>query len=274
MTTLQLLPQGFALPPLPYLLALLAGLAAVGVGVRRRDLAVDERHVLAFVPWILVGSCLHALFVLDALPPPVEPLAGTPAVYATVAVVGGATWLLADAGVDAGTVPRALGGFGLTAFLATCGAGVAFGLLRGTFAPLWPAVALVGSLAVGAAAWWLLRRLAPGVAVTGRVGALAVVGHAVDGVSTAVGVDVLGFGERTPLSRVIIEAAAGLPTAELVGAGWLFVVVKLLVAGGVVVLLADLVREEPRQGVLLLGFVAAVGLGPGAHNLLLFAVAG
>jgi uncharacterized membrane protein len=274
MTTLQLLPQGFALPPLPYLLALLVGLTAVGVGVRRRDLAVDERHVLAFVPWILVGSCVHALFVLSALPPLVGPLAGTPAVYATVAVVGGATWLLADAGADAETVPRALGGVGLVAFLAACGAGVAFGLLQGTFAPFWPAVALVVSLVVGAAAWWLLRRLAPGVGVTGRVGALAVFGHAVDGVSTAVGVDVLGFGERTPLSRVIIEAAAALPTAELVGAGWLFVVVKLLVAGGVVVLLADLVRDEPREGVLLLGFVAAVGLGPGAHNLLLFAIAG
>ena len=107
----------------------------------------------------------------------------------------------------------------------------------------------------------------------GGVGALAVVAHALDGVSTAVGVDVLGFGERTPLSRVIIETAAALPTAEVLGAGWLFVVVKLAVACVVVVLLADLVEEDPREGSLLLGFVAAVGLGPGAHNLLLFAIA-
>jgi uncharacterized membrane protein len=126
---------------------------------------------------------------------------------------------------------------------------------------------------VGVAAWWLLRRVAPGVEVAGAVGALAVVGHALDGVSTAVGIDVLGFGERTPLSRVIIEAAAALPTADAIGAGWLFVVVKLVVASVVVVLLADLMREDPREGSLLLGFVAAVGLGPGAHNLLLFAIA-
>jgi uncharacterized membrane protein len=57
------------------------------------------------------------------------------------------------------------------------------------------------------------------------------------------------------------------------GVGWLFVLVKLLVAAGIVVLLADLVREDPVEGRLLLGFVAAVGLGPGVHNVLLFVVA-
>ena len=41
----------------------------------------------------------------------------------------------------------------------------------------------------------------------------------------------------------------------------------------VVVALTETVREEPTTGRLLLGFVAAVGLGPGAHNVLLFSVA-
>jgi uncharacterized membrane protein len=49
--------------------------------------------------------------------------------------------------------------------------------------------------------------------------------------------------------------------------------VKLGLAAGVVVLLSEYVAEEPRQGTLLLGLVAAVGLGPGAHNLVLFTVA-
>jgi len=65
-----------------------------------------------------------------------------------------------------------------------------------------------------------------------------------------------------------------LPTAETLGSGWLFVVVKLAVAGGVVVLFADYIDEVPTEGLLLLGFIAAVGLGPGVHNLLLFAVTG
>jgi uncharacterized membrane protein len=274
MTMLQLLPAGFALPPLPYLLVLAVGVVVVAVGVRRRRPALDDRHVLAFVPWILTGSCVHALYVVDALPPVLRPLSGTPAVYATVAVLGGAVWLATDATFEAERASRALAATGLVAFVLACGAGVAVGLERGSFAPTWPAVALVASLVVGAAAWVVLRHVVPRVEAAGAVGALAVVSHAVDGVSTAVGVDVLGFGERTPLSRVIIETAAALPTAEVLGAGWLFVVVKLLVASVVVVLLADLVEDDPREGLLLLGFVAAVGLGPGAHNLLLFAISG
>jgi uncharacterized membrane protein len=111
------------------------------------------------------------------------------------------------------------------------------------------------------------------VTVTGRLGILAVGAHALDGVSTAVGIDLLGFGERTPLSRLVIEFGASLPTAPAIGGAWLFVLVKLVVASVVVVALTETVREEPTTGRLLLGFVAAVGLGPGAHNVLLFTVA-
>jgi uncharacterized membrane protein len=268
---LLLLPEGFALPPLPYLLALAVGVAVVGFGVRRRDLAVDGRLVVAFVPWILTGSGVHALYVVDALPPLVRPLGGTPAVYATVALVAGGVWLAADAGAE--NVPRVVGLSGGAAFVPTYGSGIAVGLSRGTLSPFWSAVALVVSLVVGAVAWFALARLVPRVEHTGVVGVVALLGHAVDGVSTAVGIDVLGFGERTPLSRYIIEFAAELPTAPLVGSGWLFVLVKLLLVGGVVVLFADLMEEEPGEGALLLGVVAAVGLGPGAHNLLLFAIA-
>jgi uncharacterized membrane protein len=271
MTLLSVLPEGFALPPVPYLVALVVGLGVVALGVSRRELTVDQRHVVALVPWILAGAGVHALYVVDALPPLVRPLGGTPSVYATMAVVAGGVWLVADAA--ARNVPRVLALSGLAAFVPTYGAGIAVGLSRGTFAPLWSGVALVASLVVGAAAWLLLARLVPRVEHTGAVGVLALLSHAVDGVSTAVGVDVLGFGERTPLSRYIIEFAADLPTAAVLGSGWLFVLVKLVLVGGVVVLFADLMADDPREGSLLLGVVAAVGLGPGAHNLLLFAIA-
>ena len=107
---------------------------------------------------------------------------------------------------------------------------------------------------------------------TGAVGLLAVFGHALDGVSTAVGYDLLGFGEQTPLSRLIIEVGAGLPAPAILGDAWLFVVVKLLVGAAVVVAFDGYVREDPAEGYPLLGLVAAVGLGPGAHNVVLFAV--
>lgn len=195
---MAILPEGFALPPLPYLVALVAGLVGVGVGLTRTRPTVTPAHVFA-------------LFI---------------------------------------------------------------GLAAGTLSVVWPGTALVAALVVTPLTWRVVTRLAPEAAAAGSLGLLALFGHALDALSTAVGVDVLGFGERTPLSRVILDAAAALPTAEVIGVGWLFVLVKLAVAGFVVALLADYVREDPTEGSLLLGLVAAVGLGPGVHNLLLFAIAG
>jgi uncharacterized membrane protein len=290
---MAILPDGFALPPLPYLLALLAAAAGVALAAARRRPAVTPRRIVAFAPWMVLGSALHVLYVVDALPDALGPLAGTPSVYVTVGILGVGTWVAADALAGGGgppadapvgstrdppsapdPVPRALGGVGLVLALAASVAVLLVGAARGTLSPLVPVVGLVAAGVVAVAAWTALVRAYPPAAATGSVGALAVFGHSLDAVSTAVGVDLLGFGERTPLSRLIIEFARDLPTAPLVGGGWLFVLVKLAVVCGVVALFADYVREDPTDGFLLLGFVAAVGLGPGAHNLLLFTVAG
>jgi uncharacterized membrane protein len=269
---MAVLPEGFALPPVPYLLALLVGVVAVAALLVRRRPPVTEATILGFAPWMVLGSALHVLYVLDALPAVVRPLAGTPAVYLTVAVAAGATWLGTVSGAS-GETPRLLAGVGTVALVPVVAAVLGVGVGRRSLRLLpWLGILVVSAL-VAAATWALLRRLRPEVAVTGSLGALAVAGHALDGVSTAVGVDLLGFGERTPLSALIIEFAASLPTAPLIGSGWLFVCVKLAVASVVVVALTETVREVPTRGRLLLGFVAAVGLGPGAHNVLLFAVA-
>ncbi|MFB6130205.1 MAG: DUF63 family protein [Salinigranum sp.] len=269
---MAVLPEGFALPPLPYLLVLLAGLVAVGAAFRRRRPRLTDRRILALVPWMAAGAALHVLFVLDELPDPLRPFAGTPAVYLTVAVLAGATWLAAER-LDF-PVAESVAVVGAVALLPPLVTALAVGFARGTLHLLWPGVGVVVALVLAGVEWALLRRFRPSVRVAGWVGALVVFGHALDAVSTAVGVDVFGFGERTPLSRAFIDAAARFPTANVLGTGWLFVLVKLAVAGLVVVLLADLVRDEPLEGYLLLGVVAAVGLGPGLHNLLLFSVAG
>lgn len=280
---MAILPEGFALPPPAYLALLLAAAAVVGREAYRRRPAVTPHRILAFAPWMVLGSAFHVLFVLGALPGVVRPLAGTPAVYVTVAVLGVATWVAADARGSADSPPadgsndaaaRLLGGIGGALALAASAAVLLVGASRGTLSPSVPVIGLVASTLVAAVAWAVLVRVSPPAAVTGVVGALAVFGHSLDAVSTAVGVDLLGFGERTPLSRFIIEFAHGLPTDPYLGGGWLFVLVKLAVVCGVVALFADYVREDPTEGYLLLGFVAAVGLGPGAHNLLLFTVAG
>ena len=217
-------------------------------------------------------ATLHVLYGIGSLPAVVAPLAGTGAVYLTTAVIVGAVWLIADS-VSPQTVPATLTASGLAVFVPAVGFALSIGLERGTLAPAWPAAAVVITIVVTAAAWLALGRLRPAAtAATGRVGLLVVFSHALDAVSTSVGVDVLGFGERTPLSAVILEAAAALPTADAIGTGWLFVLVKLAVVGGVVVLFREYVEDEPTEGYLLLGLIAAVGLGPGVHNLLLFTV--
>ena len=270
-----LLPEGFSLPPLPYLLGLLVVLGAVGYGLSRRRPPVTARHILAFASWMGVGSSLHVLYIIDGLPPAIEPFGGTAAVYLTVSALAGAVWLAAATTRPPRQVPVAIAAVGLLALLPVVGGALAIGSQRGSLALLWPAVGLVASLLLTAVSWLGLRQLRPeAAATTGLVGLLALFGHVLDGVSTAVGVDILGFGERSPVSRAIMGAAEQLPTADTLGSGWLFVVVKLLVVGGVVVLFADYIDDEPTEGYLLLGFIAAVGLGPGVHNLLLFAVTG
>lgn len=265
----MVLPAGSTVPPLPYVLVVLAGAALVGWRLWRDRSAVTPEVVLGLVPWMLVGATVHVLYQLRLVPPVLAPLLGSPTVYVSTAVVAGAVWL-AVRRADASVLP-ALGGVGTALFLV---AAVAVLALGGPSRVLLPAAALVVGLSLGAGAWLVLDRVRPAAAATtGRVGLLVVLGHAVDAVSTAVGVDLLGFGERTPASRAIMDLAAALPTAEVLGVGWLFVVVKLVVAGVVVVLFAEYVREDPSPGFALLGLIAAVGLGPGVHNLLLYAVA-
>lgn len=269
---MAILPAGFALPPLPYLVVLLAALGAVVYGLQNREPPVDDRFIGALVPWMLVGAWLHVLHVVGAAPALIDPLLGTPAAYLSTATLAGAIWLAADA-LDRETAP-VLFAVGVVIALVALITGIAWATTAGSLAPFWPAVAAVLGVGLGAVVWAGLRHVRPGVQVTGAAGALAVVAHSVDGVSTAIGIDVLGATERTPLSRAIIEFGAALPTAEFVGAAWLFVVVKAALACFVVAVMVDYVREDPREGRLLLALIAAVGLGPGAHNLLLFTITG
>ncbi|WP_336025000.1 DUF63 family protein [Halobellus salinisoli] len=279
---MAILPEGFALPPLPYLVSLLAASAVVGREAYRRAPAVTTPVVLAFAPWMVLGSALHVLYVANALPDLVRPLAGTPAVYVSVAVLAVATWTAADAFLaseppsgaapDHEDVARALGLVGGILAAVAVASVLVIGASQGTLSPVLPAAGVVVAVVLTGAIWAGLTRAVPEVRKTGHLGAFAVLAHVLDGVTTAVGIDLLGFGERTPLSRLIIEFAAGLPTEPVLGAGWLFVLVKIAVASLVVWLFADLVESDPTESRLLLGFVAAVGLGPATHNALLFTI--
>ncbi|QLG26307.1 DUF63 family protein [Halorarum halophilum] len=268
---MALLPEGFALPPLPHLLLLALALGGVAYALRERAPSFRTRHVIALVPWMCAGAAGHVLFVLGEFPPVLAPLFGTPSAYLTTAAVAGGVWLasLASDADDA----VVLGAAGTLAFLVVGGRTLAYGAAAGSLTPWLPAAGFVGGALLGVAVAMLLYRVHDAASVAGVAGVVAVAAHGVDGVTTAVGVDLLGFGERTPLSRLIIEFAHTLPTAGVLGGGWLFVLVKLVVGAVVVAAIAPTVRDAPTEGNVLLALVTAVGLGPGVHNVLLFAVA-
>ncbi|EMA59072.1 DUF63 family protein [Halorubrum lipolyticum] len=266
---LPFVPEGTTLPPVPYLLVVLLATAGVVAALRRRRPRVTGRRVLALAPWMALGSAAHVLYVVGALPPLLAPFAGSPTVYLTVGSLAGAAWLTADA-VRPDRVPAALAASGALCLVPVVAAAVSTGLSPA--GARWSTIALALTLPIAGVVWVGLTRLRPETAVTGGVGALAVFGHALDGVSTAVGTTHLGFGERTPVSRILLEFD-WISSVPVLGEGWVFLLVKLAVASAVVWLFAEYVRETPAEGFLLLGFVAAVGLGPAAHNLLLFAVA-
>jgi uncharacterized membrane protein len=267
--TLQFLPEGFGLPPLPYLVVLAGGTVLIARLLARENPRITAATVVVLAPWMVAGAALHSLFQLEAVPAVLMPLLGTPAVYFATFVAAGAAWIGAIRS-EPDRVPRILGVLGgAVALVAT----VAVFAVGGIVQPGPSLASVVIALALTGVCWVGLERASPeSVAATGSAGVLVVFAHALDGASTAIGTDVLGRGERTPLSAAILEFAANLPTADALGAGWLFVLVKLGLAVAIVNLFAGYVREDPRQAYLLLALIVAVGLGPGSQNVILFAV--
>jgi uncharacterized membrane protein len=277
----MVLPTGFGLPPLPYLVVLVGGVFLITALLIALEPPVDQRTVVALAPWMALGGALHALNQ-----PPVElydatlaPLFGTPSVYLTTFNTTGTVWLLlALFGVRTGhdeNISRNLGlvGTGILTVILLLSAITA--LRSGLIDPVWPALAVLVSLFVAAIAVLAVALWRTPLVIRARYAAPVVVfAHVFDGVSTAIGTDVLGVSERSPLPRAIMEFAGDLPTASAIGSGWLFVLVKLVVAIAVVVLMDDYLQEEPVEASLVLSLVAAVGLGPATNNVVLFLFAG
>ena len=273
------LPEGTVIPPLPYLLTLLVLVIAVSVALFQQDPPVTEYTVVALVPWMATGGALHVLAVTTIANPLIVPFLEAPAVYATTFILFGATWRIAlDLPTTSDPTPsRAwLVGASGAAVLSVVTIGIlSAAALRGNLALGWPLASLVASIILTIVLWGGFRSISPQAASTARwVGVVVLFAHVFDGVTTAIGVDVLGAGERSPIPLLIMDLAAQFPLAETIGVGWAFVVVKVILAGGVVWLFEEYIREAPRQAYFLLSLIAAVGLGPGMHNLLLFIISG
>jgi uncharacterized membrane protein len=278
--------EGFVVPPLPYTVLLLAGVVAVVATLYAMGLPVTERLVLAFAPWMVSGAALHVLYQVGErfqarlYPPVLEPLFAAPAVYLTTFVGMGVVWILAATVASTTRSVAESHDYGAR-YLGGLGSGVAVVVVALVFrqaldpavdpAPLLPTAGILVALVLTFVVYIIIGAWRTYVVAEARyVGALVLFAHVLDGVTTTIGVDLLGSGERSALPARIMEFAAGLPTAEFIGTGWLFLVVKVMVASAIVVLFADYVREAPTRGNLLFAFVTAVGLGPATNNYLLF----
>lgn len=264
------------LPPWYLLVPLLVVLGGILALLWALEPPVTDRTVLAFAPWMMFGSTLHVLHRLEAYPDSIATLFASPSVYLVTAIVAGLVWIVGIflyAGGLQPSIERVVGvvGTGFFAFFAMVVLLDSWD--AGTFEPFWPVIAVVVTGIVTALAWLVMGLWFTDVAATtSMTGVLVVFGHALDGVSTAIGYDILGAHEEVPVSRLILEAGHALPTAEYIGGGWLFVLVKVALAMVILGLFKEYVEEAPRQARTVLALVAAVGLGPGVHNVLLFLV--
>ena len=276
---MQILPTSFALPPLPYLVVLIGGAGLVTVLLSAAEPEIDQRAVVSLLPWMAIGGTFHAFEQLGLYPPLYEPLFGTPAVYLTAFVLTAGVWLvLQGVGIVRGnedTVLRNLGLVGTGILVVLLVIRVWQSIAQPSFSPVWPAVSLIVALVLTVLVVLAISLWRTPVFVRTRyAGPVVIFAHALDGVSTAVGADVIGVSEQSPLPRLIMEFAGQLPTAEFAGVGWLFLLVKLAVAAAIVVSFNRYLQDEPVEGAIVFALIAAVGLGPAANNLVIFLAPG
>ncbi|MFB6162531.1 MAG: DUF63 family protein [Halococcoides sp.] len=272
----MVLPSGLSVPDPVVGVALVVAAAVVVAFLSALEPRIDQWVVLSITPWMVVGGIVHALTRVSPSPYPdvVVDLFAAPAVYVTIFVVAGVTWiavifLATAAGTEAST-PMYLFYVGIGVAVTLLVATLYWGLPLGLH-PTWPAVAIAAAIVLSAIVWFATSlRATEAVSRAWLATPLVIFAHTLDGTTTAVGYDVLGAGERTPIPRLIMEAASALPTAQYIGGGWAFVAVKIVVAVVVAVYLADFLDEEPVRTNLLYAAVVALGLGPAVNNLVLF----
>lgn len=271
---MAVLPSGLVVPPLAQLAVLVLATIAVGGALYALAPTVDRRLVVAAVPWMVVGAAAHALYLVapeTAFPAVLSPFVTAPAVYLATAVVAGGVWAALTATETPVEAVTGLGAVGSVAVLALFAVAGLRGGLDG-IKPFWPLAGVVISVAITAVVFLLVREVVDTVESIQTIAVLAIFAHALDGVTTTIGIDILGTGERSPLPATIMDFAGQLPTASLIGTGWLFVLVKLAIAVGIVVAFADYFEEDPTQGTILFLAIVAFGLGPAVNNIVLFAL--
>ncbi|WP_276257739.1 DUF63 family protein [Haloglomus litoreum] len=259
-------------PPAPDLvtapLVVIVALLSAG-GVARFGPPLTRRTVLAATPWMVLGGLLHALAGSGVYDGPLAAMLGSPLVAPATVALAVLLWLpLVQAGVvrargDPPTYLVAVGtGATVPVFVATLLAGRA---TVGTLVPLVVAP-VVAAVAAAAVVFVLGLSAAPALAAGRSLALLATYAQAFHAVAVVVVVDALGGTASGPLAAAAVGVGGSL--VDGFGAAWPYLLGKLCGVALLVVLLGRLAERRPTAAYLLLGAIAALGIGQGVAALL------
>jgi uncharacterized membrane protein len=253
------------------LTAAVTGCGAVVVGLLAAVGApVERRTVLATTPWMVVGGLLHALAVAGAYEGPLAEVMSSALAAPAAVAIAGVPWL---AFVQVGRVRTRTDPAG---YLAATGTGALVPLLaatalfgRATVATLVPVVLapVIAAIAAAVVVFVLGLSAAPAIATTRSLGLLVVYGQAFHAATVAVAVDGLGMAAEAPLTALAVDLAA-MVGPDGFGTVWPLVATKLAAGGLTLVVAGRVVERRPAAGYLVLGVVAALGVGLGVATLL------
>ncbi|MEF8853281.1 MAG: DUF63 family protein [Haloarculaceae archaeon] len=278
-----------------YMVLLLFFLVGVLLLLARLDLATDRRLFFSLVPFMLFGGALRVVEDATdaaaeagfepAITYPLNTLFISPVIYATVFVLTLGALLVSVYLERRGVVPdqfRAMTGIG-AAVLGLTLAYLFFLAFTTDYTRFFPQILVLDVGIASVLAYGIYRAVEaykPEIhAGTRRIGLVVLWAHAIDGVANVIAADwatALGhpfnYGAKHPANRVIIQVTdAVLPASvsSVIGTSWPFLLVKLVVALGIVWLFDEQIMEEsPRYALLLLIAAVAVGLGPGTRDIL------
>ncbi|MDG5776340.1 DUF63 family protein [Haloarculaceae archaeon H-GB2-1] len=277
-----------------YMAILLFMLIGVLYLLRRLDVGREHDLFFAMVPFMLFGGALRVVEdAFDATPAGVDPLVTypwnsliiSPVIYGTVFLITLAAVVFAvklDAEGIVEDSNRTLTLLGAGVFTVTFGY-LAVLAVTTDYVSFYPQILLLVVGISTALAWGIyegIERFAPEInRGTGKIGFVVIWGHAIDGVANVIAADwamALGlpftYGAKHPVNRFIIGLTDGLlppSLASAIGTSWPFLVVKLIVAVGIIWLFDErFMKESTRYALLLLIAAVAVGLGPGTRDML------
>lgn len=230
---------------------------------------VTRRVVLAATPWMVVTGLLYPLAASGVYDGPLAAALGSLLVVPLMVVLATVLWVPL---VQAGRVRARMDPAG---YLAATGVGVLVPVLvvtllagQATVATLVPLTLapVVAAIAAAAVVFVLGLSAAPALAAARSLALLAVYAQALHAVGVVVAVDALGLPPSGPFARLTVGLGASL--VDGFGLAWPFLLLKLCLAALVVVALGRLAERRATAAYLLLGAIAALGIGPGVSVLI------